>query len=305
MEIEFSHLISVILPAFNAEKTIEEAVDSVLSQSYANFELIIIDDASTDGTRAVLETLAGKDNRIRILSNDTNIGVLKTRLKGVHASFGKWIAFLDSDDIWAKDKLLKQIRLQQESACFLVYSGTGYINSDGKQLNWVLHVPSEVSYRELLKQNLISCSSVLVKSELMLRYPMRLTGSRAKGRMHEDFASWLRMLRGGAKAYGIDEPMLIYRVSRGSVSGNKSKAAAMTWRVYRNIGLSLPECVYYFCCYAVRSLNEARQKLKAFLPSSIGQASRISGVTPADITVLLIYLEKNRGKGGSVSAAKS
>ena len=92
----------------------------------------------------------------------------------------------------------------------------------------------------------------------MLRYPMRLTGSRAKGRMHEDFASWLRMLRGGAKAYGIDEPMLIYRVSRGSVSGNKSKAAAMTWRVYRNIGLSLPECVYYFCCYAVRSLKKWR-----------------------------------------------
>ena len=139
-----------------------------------------------------------------------------------------------------------------------MFTGSGFMDEEGKRIGRILHVPEKISYRELLKQNLISCSSVLVKRELMLRYPMRLTGSRAKGRMHEDFASRLRMLRGGAKAYGIDEPMLIYRVSRGSVSGNKSKAAAMTWRVYRNIGLSLPECVYYFCCYAVRSLKKWR-----------------------------------------------
>ena len=115
MEQERSHLISVIIPAYNAEKTIEEAVDSVLSQTYENIEVILIDDHSSDGTKELLEALADKDPRVRVLSNDTNIGVLKTRLKGVHSSFGKWIAFLDSDDVWESDKLEKQVRLQEEA----------------------------------------------------------------------------------------------------------------------------------------------------------------------------------------------
>ncbi len=251
METEFSHLVSVILPAYNAEKTIEEAVDSVLSQSYANFELIIIDDASTDGTKALLETLADKDKRIRILSNETNVGVLKTRLKGVHASFGKWIAFLDSDDIWAKDKLIKQIRLQQESACHLVYSGTGYINSEGKQLSWVLHVPSEVSYRELLKQNVISNSSVLIMKDMFLHYtPV----SEDDNDMHEDFACWLSLLKDGHRACGIDETLVNYRISSHSMTGNKFHAAILNWRTYRHVGLNVFQSAFYMVFYAVRGM---------------------------------------------------
>lgn len=250
--------VTVVMPAYRAERYIREAVASVLSQTYQDWELLVVDDASPDESAAAAEKAAAGDPRVRILRLPANVGVAEARMAGVREAKTAWVAFLDSDDAWTPEKLERQLAFAEKTGADLVFTGSGFMDEEGKRIDRILHVPEKISYRELLKQNLISCSSVLVKRELMLRYPMRLTGSRAKGRMHEDFASWLRMLRGGAKAYGIDEPMLIYRVSRGSVSGNKSKAAAMTWRVYRNIGLSLPECVYYFCCYAVRSLKKWR-----------------------------------------------
>ena len=248
MEQERSHLISVIIPAYNAEKTIEEAVDSVLSQTYESLEVIIVDDCSSDGTKELLEALADKDPRVRVLSNDANIGVLKTRLKGVHASFGKWIAFLDSDDIWEKDKLEKQVRLQEETASYLVYSGTGYIRKNGETLSWVLHVPSEVTYKKLLKQNVISNSSVLVLKDVFLHFtPVSEDGND----MHEDFACWLSILKSGHKVSGIDEPLVKYRVSNDSMTGNKFRAAVLNWRTYRYIGLNVFQAAFYMAFYAV------------------------------------------------------
>ena len=236
--------VTIVMPAYRAERYIGEAVASVLAQTCPDWELLVVVDASPDESAAAAEKAAAEDPRVRILRLPANVGVAEARMAGVREAKTAWVAL--------------QLAFAEKTGADLVFTGSGFMDEEGKRIDRILHVPEKISYRELLKQNLISCSSVLVKRELMLRYPMRLTGSRAKGRMHEDFASWLRMLRGGAKAYGIDEPMLIYRVSRGSVSGNKSKAAAMTWRVYRNIGLSLPECVYYFCCYAVRSLKKWR-----------------------------------------------
>ena len=250
--------VTIVMPAYRAERYIGEAVASVLAQTCPDWELLVVVDASPDESAAAAEKAAAGDPRVRILRLPANVGVAEARMAGVREAKTAWVAFLDSDDAWTPEKLERQLAFAEKTGADLVFTGSGFMDEEGKRIDRILHVPEKISYRELLKQNLISCSSVLVKRELMLRYPMRLTGSRAKGRMHEDFASWLRMLRGGAKAYGIDEPMLIYRVSRGSVSGNKSKAAAMTWRVYRNIGLSLPECVYYFCCYAVRSLKKWR-----------------------------------------------
>lgn len=251
VETERSHLISVILPAYNAEKTIVEAVNSVLSQSYEHFELIIIDDASTDGTRTLIEDLAAKDARIRFLANETNIGVLKTRLKGVHASFGKWIAFLDSDDVWEKDKLEKQVELQQKTACYLVFSGSGYIDKSGNRLPWVLHVPSDVSYGRLLKQNIISNSSVLVLKDMFLQYSPVTEDHHD---MHEDYACWLLLLRNGYKACGIDEPLVSYRVSGDSMTANKFHAAVLNWRTYRHVGLNFFRSAYYMVFYAVNGV---------------------------------------------------
>ena len=251
MEAERSHLISVIIPAYNAEKTIEEAVNSVLAQDYEDLELIVVNDASSDRTGEILERLSEQDPRIRVITNDTNTGALKARLKGVRAAFGKWIAFLDSDDLWRKDKLSKQVRLQEETACHLVFSGTGYIDKQGKQLPWELHVPSEVTYRRLLKQNVISNSSVLILKDFFLKYtPISEDGYD----MHEDFACWLLLLKNGNKACGIDEPLVTYRVSGDSMTGNKLHAAIFNWRTYRFVGLNIFQAAFYMVFYAVNGV---------------------------------------------------
>ena len=260
METERSYKVSVLLPAYNAEKTIEEAVNSVLSQTYDNFELIIIDDASTDGTRDIIRELEKKDSRIKIIYNETNKGVLKTRLKGIQESFGKWIAFLDSDDIWAEDKLAKQVKLQQETASHLVFTGSGYIDRNGVPLSWVLHAPPEVTYRQLLKQNVISNSSVMVMKDVFLHYTPISEDHRD---IHEDFACWLLLLKDGYKACGVDEPLVTYRISSDSMTGNKFHSASLNWYTYRFVGLNALKAAFYMICYTFNGMakyNHLKQK---------------------------------------------
>lgn len=251
MNIERSALISVILPAYNAEKTLEETVNSVLAQSYYKLELVIIDDGSTDGTKALAESIAERDPRVRVISNEKNIGVLKTRLRGVRASMGQWIAFIDADDLWSKNKLKRQMMLQEETGSVLVYSGSGYIGSDGNDISWVLHVPPEVTYRKLLLQNVISNSSVVVKKDIFLKYSPFSEDHRD---MHEDFACWLLILKERHVVSGIDEPLITYRVHRKSMTGNKFHSAVLNWYTYRYIGLNVFEAAFYMVSYAVRGL---------------------------------------------------
>ena len=251
MNIERSALISIILPAYNAEKTLAESVNSVLAQSYDKIELVIVDDGSTDGTKALAEDFAIRDKRVKVLSNEKNIGVLKTRIRGVRASMGQWIAFVDSDDLWDKDKLKKQMDLVLKTGCVLVYSGSGYIGIDGKTIPWVLHVPSEVTYKGLLKQNCISNSSVLVKKDIFLKYSPFSEDHRD---MHEDYACWLLILQARFRACGIDEPLITYRVHRKSMTGNKLHSAVLNWFTYRYIGMDVFRSAFYMVCYAVRGI---------------------------------------------------
>ena len=134
---EESKLISVVLPAFNCEKTVESAVMSVIAQTYENLELIIVDDHSEDSTPEICRLLGELDKRIRIITNETNCGTLVSRAKAVNLSRGEWICFIDEI---------------------------------GKKYEWVMHVPEEVGYRRLLKQNIISNSSVLVRKTAYIRY---------------------------------------------------------------------------------------------------------------------------------------
>ena len=243
-------MVSIIMPAYNAEKTLTLAVSSVLAQTYKNFELIIIDDCSTDTTNALANSFG--DSRIHVLTNAKNSGASHTRHNGVDCARGQWLAFLDSDDAWTPDKLEKQLRLQKERNADLVFTGSAFMDQNSNSKDWILHVPSTISYRKLLKQNLISNSSVLVRKE---RY---LACECLCGELHEDFVCWLRMLKSGALACGIDEPLLIYRLSPTSKSGNKLKAAKMNWRAYRAAGLNIPEAAYYMAFYTVNSLLKYR-----------------------------------------------
>lgn len=245
--------ISIVVPAYKAEKTVGKTLESIRSQSFANWEALLINDCSPDGTLTLLETAAAADDRFRVYTNEKNSGVSYSRNRGVELARGEWIAFLDSDDCWAPDKLEKQLALaEQHPECGLLYTGSAFVNIEGERSEYTLSVPERVDYRQLLKQNVVSCSSVLVRREWLKRYPMENDG------IHEDFAVWLRILRAGGEARGINEPLLLYRVSSDSKSGNKKKAALMTWKTYRFVGVPLFQAAWNMCFYAVRSLRKYR-----------------------------------------------
>ena len=241
-------LISVIMPAYNSEKYTTEAIESVIRQTYTNWELIVIDDGSSDGTVCCIEGQAAKDVRIRFYKNDKNIGVSETRNKAISLANGEWIAFLDSDDIWKPQKLEKQIKLSEMRCSEFVFTGVSFIDEAGQAFRWAMPVPTTVTYRKLLKQNVIACSSVMLKKELLLGRKM------AGDAIHEDFALWLEILKNNTVAHGIDEPLIAYRVYGTSKSGNKIKSSKMTYKTYLNTGLGHIQALYYMFFYMINGL---------------------------------------------------
>ncbi|WP_096203109.1 glycosyltransferase family 2 protein [Bacillus sp. FJAT-45350] len=238
-KIQKSVLVTVIMPAYNSEKYIEESIESVLLQTYSNIELIVLDDGSTDNTIKIIEKLSSKDQRINLYKNERNLGVSETRNKGISMAKGEWIAFLDSDDIWEKTKLEKQMMYAEASNAEFLYTAVTYINEEGRAYSGQFKVPPKVSYKQLLRQNIITCSSVLLKKDFFKNIKME------RDEMHEDYAVWLRILRTGVYAHGINEPLLIYRISKNSKSGNKVKTIKMTYRVFRFIGLNQLKSAYF------------------------------------------------------------
>ena len=253
-------MVSVIIPSYNSEKYIGETLESVCAQTYSDFEVLVMNDCSKDRTAEIVDMYARKDPRIQLINLPGNKGVSHARNQGVEKASGEWIAFLDSDDMWTKDKLEKQLKLQErlrakksdiEEPEFL-FTGSSFIDENGEPLASVLHVPKHVDFSELLKQNIISCSSVLIRRSLMLKYPMPCSDQ-----FHEDFVTWLTILKNeNMVAYGLDEPLLIYRVTRSSRSGNKCKAACMTFRAYRHVGLGIVKSVQSWLVYSFRSFKK-------------------------------------------------
>lgn len=244
--------VSIIMAAYNAEKTIRQAIDSVLAQTYTDFELLVVNDCSKDKTPLIISEYSQRDERVKLITNPRNMGVSHTRLNGLSAATGDWIAVLDSDDAWLPEKLEKQMELQKQTGAVLLYTGSQFIDCDGNKIDWVLNVPEQVDYRTLLKQNVLSNSSSLCRRDLYKKNYVIGDG------MHEDFALWLNILKTGAVAYGVNEPLLVYRVSTNSKSGNKIKAAKMNWNTYRAVGLNVFDALYYELWYVVKGILKYR-----------------------------------------------
>ncbi|MBU5480137.1 sugar transferase [Blautia sp. MSJ-19] len=244
--------ISIITPAYNCEKYLEEAVNSVLAQTWEDWELLIIDDCSKDKTYFCMQRLAKKDKRIRIFQNPQNSGAAATRNYGIRQAEGEWVAFLDSDDLWREDKLEKQMKvLQKQPDAAFLFAGSAFIEDDGMTIAHVLHVPEKIGRRKLLGQNVISCSSVLIRRELMLKFPMP-----EEDGIHEDFATWLAILEKVPCAYGVDEPLLIYRRALASKSGQKGKSAHMNWQTYIKVGVPTSQRIFYMASYTFHGLSK-------------------------------------------------
>ena len=253
--VDRSELISVIMPAHNSARTLESAAASVLDQTHENLELLIVDDASSDNTPEICRALAASDDRVRVISNTCNMGALRSRLKAAKEAKADWIAFLDSDDLWKADKLTKQLAVRDDAGCDIVYTGSAFMNESGQSYEWIMHVPDSTEYKKLLKQNIISNSSVLVNKDAFIRFAPDEGDNRV---MHEDFACWLGMLRSGLTARGIDEPLITYRISKGSKSGSKINASSMNMNTYEYLGLGFFSRLYYQMCYSVNGLKKYR-----------------------------------------------
>lgn len=251
--LENESLVSVIMPAYNAEKYIQDSIESVISQTYCNWELLIIDDGSKDNTQMIIERYKLKDNRIISLKNDKNVGVSATRNRGIDFANGKWIAFLDSDDVWEKTKLEKQIKLADTQDVDFIFTGVSYMNENSEPYKGIFEVPFSVDYKELRNQNVISCSSVLVNKKYFNNIKME------RDDMHEDYAVWLRILKQGTVAYGLNEQLLKYRISRDSKSGNKIKTLKMTYKVFRFVGINPLGSAYFTTKHVLASVGKYRR----------------------------------------------
>lgn len=246
-----SKKVSVIMPVYNAQRFLREAIESVLAQTFCDFELILIDDCSKDNSYSILCEYEKLDSRVRIFKNECNKGVSYTRNFGVSKARCDYVALIDSDDMWEQDKLKKQLELiDKYPDTDLCYTGSAFVDTDSQMSDFVFSVPEKVTYKKLLKQNVVSCSSALLRKSWLEKYPM------AHDNMHEDFAVWLSILKDHGVARGIDEPLLIYRVDKNSKSGNKFKSMLMTYRVYKFMGINFFARFYYLAFYILSGIRK-------------------------------------------------
>lgn len=241
--------VSVIMPLYNSSAFMEESVRSVLGQTFADFELVLVDDCSTDDTLTFAEALAGEDARIRVVAQPENAGACATRNAGISAARGRYIAFLDSDDQWKKEKLAIQLAgMLEKNAAF---SYTDYMVTDEHGAVIRLNsTPERMNYHDLMKNTVIGCSTVVYDSERLGKRYFPLI------RKHEDLALWLSILREIDHAHRCGPALSLYRIHPGSLSANKLKAASYTWEIYRRIeGLSLLSAAYYFGRYALSAVR--------------------------------------------------
>lgn len=236
------------MPVYNAEKYLESAISSVLSQSYSNFELLIIDDCSTDNSARIIKSF--DDRRIHYISLEANKGVANARNIGLDKSNGAYVAFCDSDDVWLKDKLNMEINLLEKSEASLAFTAYEMIDADGERIKFV-SIPEKVCFEDLLKENMIIFSTVVCKKDI-------LKGMRfQKEWYHEDYIFLLDLLQRGYNFIGVDQICAKYRVHGAGRSFNKLNAAKHRWRIYREyLKLGIVDSILFFCDYAINGMRK-------------------------------------------------
>lgn len=240
--------VSVVMPVYNAALTLQNSIRSVLAQSYADVELLVVDDCSTDGSWPLVRSLAAADRRVVALRLPSNGGVAAARNAGIEAASGDYIAFLDSDDWWHPRKLEIQLAKMRDAGARVSYTGYQRVDEEGRPLSTV-RPPASVRYADMLKSNRIGNLTGL--------YDRTLGDARFQCVGHEDYVFWLQMVRraGWAVCAEHPEPLAFYLVRAGSLSADKFKAARWQWHIYRRIeGLGWFNACRYFLHYASNAM---------------------------------------------------
>ena len=226
-------LVSVIMPACNAARFIKEAIASVLAQTVSDLELIVVDDGSADETKQIVGEIADRDSRVRLVVNETNLGVAKSRNRGMDLCRGAYTAFLDSDDYWHEDMLEKMLARAEETNADIVYCSYAMVDEQGQKVCNDFLVPESADYAYSLYRSVITCSTALLSKKVVERYRF------PDNVYHEDIALWFRMLKEGGTACGVTEVLAAYRQHSGSRSSGKLKSAWRRWEIYRGyLGIS-------------------------------------------------------------------
>lgn len=246
-------LISIIVPVYNVENYIEETIACVEAQTYSDWELLLVEDCSTDSSAEVILRSMEKlgDARIRLLRQSANMGAARARNLGLREAGGRYIAYLDGDDLWVPEKLERELLFLKEKNAAFVFSGYEFADEQGRGTGKVVHVPETLSYRQALSNTTIFTSTVMFDTEKISRDQLEMPAVKS-----EDTALWFRVLRSGYTAYGLDENLVKYRRAGKSLSSNKLEALRRIWNLYRREeGLSVWASARHFCLWAVRAVK--------------------------------------------------
>ena len=243
--------VSVIIPVYNSEKYIKECIESVINQTYQNLEIIVIDDCSMDSSIELVKNI--KDDRINIISLPENIGVSNARNKGIEVATGDYICFIDSDDIWMREKIEKQVEFIEKNGYEFIYSNYAFLrggNIDLKKCKKT-HVPKSLTYNQALKNTTIFVSTVMINMKKINKddicMPIMQIG--------QDTATWWNLLKKGLVAYGMDEVFAYYRVRSNSLASNKFRAVIGAWKLYSMQEIGFFKRIFCFNCYLFNAIK--------------------------------------------------
>ncbi|MCR5108917.1 MAG: glycosyltransferase [Lachnospiraceae bacterium] len=232
-------MVSIVVPVFNAERIIEDTIRSVMAQTYEDWELILVDDSSTDKSREIITEYVS--DKIILTTNDNKKGAAGARNSGISEARGQYLCFLDADDLWDPEKIKKQTEQIREKNCAFSFTGYEFADENGVGMSKIVHVPRKISYKQALKNTTIFTSTVmfdmskLSKEDIMMPYVES-----------EDTATWWRILKKVPFAYGLDESLTLYRRSAGTLSSDKTIAIKRIWKLYRDVE-KLPVIYSAFC----------------------------------------------------------
>lgn len=246
-------IVSIVTPAYNAASYVGATIASVQAQEFRDWEMLVVDDCSKDNTIDVVRALAEHDPRVRLLPQAKNGGPAAARQRAVDEARGRYIAFLDSDDVWLPGKLERQLAFMQETGTALSFTAFRRTTEDSAVVGHLITVPDRLSYRGLLRHTAIATSTVIVDREKTGPFSMTRT-------YYDDYALWLELLARGHVARGLKQDLMRYRVLSRSVSRNKGRSAYHVWRVYREVRkLGLIDSAWCFANYALRAFFKYRR----------------------------------------------
>ncbi|TDL10056.1 glycosyltransferase family 2 protein [Mycolicibacterium obuense] len=240
-------IVSVITPTYNSERYVAETIASLQAQTLTDWELLVVDDCSTDNTYDLVQRIASDDSRIRLFRQEANSGAGPARTRALENSLGRYIAYLDADDIWFPDKLQRQVDFMMTRGCGFSCTSYEVIDGNGASLNKVVRMLPETDYVGFLTTNLLQTVGIMVDVQQVDKNLLRMPPLKRR----QDAATWLQILKAGHKNYGMDEVLCQYRHAQNSLSSNKFRAAQGVWRLYREVEqLPLGFSLYCFARYA-------------------------------------------------------